>query len=163
MQPLILFGTRPRETDLGKGEFYCPACSVAREDKRVYKRKQVRNYFTLYFVPIIPLGDADEYVICQHCGVAHPPDVLEREFIPKRRILPLAQQLNTLRERLEDGLPVEYAVADLTAAGLARDMAQDNVRQAIGTARRACPTCGLTYAPAVPRCAEDDTPLTDVN
>ena len=161
MQPLIIFGTRPRETTLGKGKFYCPACSVAREDERVYERKKVRNYFTIYFVPLIPLGSGDEYVICQHCGTAHPPDVLEREFIPKRRILPLAKQLNTLRGRLEDGVPVEYAVADLTAAGLEREMAQENVRQVIGAARRTCPDCGLTYAPTVERCAEDNTLLTD--
>lgn len=162
MQPLIIFGTRGRETSEGKGKFYCPNCSVTRDDERVYERKKRRNYFSIYFVPLVPLGSGDEYVVCQNCGTAFAPDIVDANFTPKRRIAPLAQQLNTLKQRLEEGTPVEYAVADLTAAGLERNVAQENVRQVIGQQRRACPDCGLTYAASVERCVEDNTPLSEV-
>lgn len=162
MQPLIIFGTRQRMSDVNSGKFYCPNCSVERGDERQYVRKNIRNYFSLYFVPLIPLGSGEDYIECQNCGMAFQPDVLDIKFKPKRRVLPLAQQLNTLTERLEDGFPVEYAIADLTAAGLERELALDSVRRAIGTLRRQCPECGLTYAPNVASCKEDDTPLEDV-
>lgn len=159
MQPLIIFGTRQRVTDVDSGTFYCPNCSVERGDERRYERKKIRNYFSLYFVPLVPLGSGKDYIECQNCGMAFEPDVLDYKFKPKRRVLPLAQQLNMLQKRLEDGYPVEYAVADLTAAGLERELALENVNRAIGEGRRQCPECGLTYAPSVERCREDDTTL----
>ncbi|MEL6149655.1 MAG: zinc ribbon domain-containing protein [Chloroflexota bacterium] len=159
MQPLIIFGARPRTTTTGKGEFYCPNCSGDEGQQRRYELKKSRNFFTLYFVPLVPLGAGEEYVECQYCGMVFKLDVLDIKFKVKRRVLPLAQQLNTLKQRLEDGLPIEYAVADLTAAGLDRDVAMKNVRQAIGTQFQQCPQCNLRYAPGVERCAEDETPL----
>ncbi len=159
MQPLIIFGARPRVTSVDSGTFLCPNCSTSRDQQRRYERKRSRNYFTLYFVPLVPLGNGQEFIECQNCQTAFDPTVLDVNFKPKRRVLPLAQQLNTLQQRLQDRTPIEYAVADLTAAGLDHDLAQENVRRAIGEARRQCPECNLTYAPTVERCAEDDTPL----
>jgi hypothetical protein len=159
MQPLIIFGTRPRLTVIDEGTFHCPNCSESTGQPRTYQHQQVRNYFTLYFVPIFPLGAGEEIVRCSHCTMIFEPDVLNQTFKPKRHVLPLASQLNTLQQRLEDGLAVEYAVADLTAAGLDRELAKQNVTQVIGGKRRQCPACNLTYAPAVARCTEDDTPL----
>ncbi len=163
MQPLIIFGTKPRTTTVDKGKFYCPNCSVEKGDQRQYERKKVRNYFSLYFVPVIPLGAGQEFIECQFCENAWQPDVLDMVFKPKRRIAPLADQLNTLEQRLRDGTPVEYAVADLTAAGLDRDVALQNVQRVIGDTRKHCPDCGLTYADNVEQCAEDDTPLVHKN
>ncbi|MEM6283662.1 MAG: zinc ribbon domain-containing protein [Chloroflexota bacterium] len=159
MQPLIIFGARPRITTTGHGEFYCPNCSTDSSQQRRYEMKKSRNFFTLYFVPLIPMGAGEEYVECQHCGLVFPTDVLDMKHKPKRRVLPLAQQLNSLKQRLEDGLPIEYTVADLTAAGLDRDVAMENVRQAVGTQFQQCPECNLMYAPGVARCIEDETPL----
>jgi hypothetical protein len=159
MQPFIIFGTYPHTTIVSKGKFYCPHCSVEKGDQRQYERKKVRNYFSLYFVPMVPLGAGQEFVVCQFCGNVWQPNVLDMTFKPKRRIIPLADQLNTLETRLRDGTPIEYAVADLTAAGLDRDVAQQNVQQVMGDGRKHCPDCGLTYADNVEHCAEDDTPL----
>jgi hypothetical protein len=157
MQPLIIFGTRNREEDKGSGDFFCPHCN----EKRRYNRKRVRNYFSLYFVPLIPLGKGQEYVQCQFCSMAFQPEVLDMTIKPKRKIRPLAEQLNTLKDRLESGVPVEYVIADLTAAGLDRDLANENVNRMIGEVRRICPTCNLTYAGNVMTCAEDGTALVD--
>jgi DNA-directed RNA polymerase subunit RPC12/RpoP len=153
----IIFGTGPRREPVDNGDFFCPHCQA---DRR-YTRQHVRNYFRLYFIPVIPLG-AGEYVIeCQTCGKAFAPRILEQDApTPKRKVRPLAVQLNSLEATLRGGFPVEYAVAELTAAGLDRDLANDNVRRVLGDARVQCPDCGLTYAAGVAACAEDGTPLT---
>lgn len=157
MQPLIIFGSRPRVNETGSGTFTCPHCSGP---QRQYVRKTVRHWFTLYFLPVFPLGQAEEIVECQFCNNTWETAILDVKIKPKREVRPLADQLNTLQARLEGGQPVEYAVADLTAAGLDRELALDNVRRAIGEGRAICPDCGLTYADTVMRCVEDDTPLT---
>jgi len=152
----IIFGTGPRRENMDSGEFYCPHCQTTRQ----YKRQRVRNYFRLYFIPLIPLGDSQEIIECETCGMAFAPRVLEMNAPqPKRKARPLAKQLNTLEETLRGGAPVEYVVAELTAAGLDRDLANENVARVLGDDRVQCPQCGLTYARGVSQCAEDGTPL----
>lgn len=155
MQPII-FGTGPRRERVDEGEFFCPHCQTTRH----YERLNVRNYFRLYFIPLIPLGDGREVVVCTTCNNGFDPQVLLMEKPkPKRELRSLAVQLNTLENRLRSGTPIEYAIADLTAAGLDRDLAQDNVDRVIGTARKSCPQCGLTYTADVMTCAEDGATL----
>ncbi len=155
MQPLI-FGTGPRRERVDEGDFFCPHCQA---DRR-YDRVRVRNFFRLYFVPLIPIGDEHEIIVCQTCGTGFDPQILTMDVPkPKRKVQPLAVQLNTLEERLRAGTPIEYAVADLTAAGLDRDLANDNVERVIGAERVSCPECGLTYAAGVSACAEDGAAL----
>lgn len=60
---MIIFGTRGIRTTMEEGEFLCPQCAT---NKR-YKHKKVTNFFTLYFIPLIPLGRAGDYVECQTC------------------------------------------------------------------------------------------------
>lgn len=152
----IIFGMGPRRERIDEGEFFCPHCQAPRH----YERLRVRNYFRLYFVPVLPLGEGHEVIVCNTCGNGFDPAVLaSAPPKPKRTVMPLAAQLNTLAERLRAGTPIEYAIADLTAAGLDRDLANANVERVIGAARVACPACGLTYAPGVARCAEDETAL----
>jgi len=76
-----------------------------------------------------------------------------------REARPLAEQLNTLKQRLHDGLPMEWALADLTAAGLERTLAIQQLEQAVGQGRKVCPTCGLSYAETRQTCSEDATAL----
>lgn len=70
---LIIFGTRGVTTDVGTGQFTCPSC----EKKRTYVQKRVRRFFTLYWIPIIPLDLIGEYVECQSCSSTYSPSVLE--------------------------------------------------------------------------------------
>src|SRR5690242_11887298 len=69
---LIIFGTRGVTTTAGKGEFHCPGCGATRR----YEHKRVRRFFTLYFLPIIPLDLLGEYVECQECKDTYKPAVL---------------------------------------------------------------------------------------
>jgi tellurite resistance protein len=69
---LIIFGTRGVTMSAGRGEFHCPSC-----DRRCgYGHKRVRRFFTLYFIPIIPLDVLGEYVECDSCSSTFTPEVL---------------------------------------------------------------------------------------
>lgn len=69
---LIIFGTRGVTYSVTTGEFWCPSCGV----KRRFDHKRVRRFFTLYFIPIIPLDTLGEYVECDHCKDTFNPEVL---------------------------------------------------------------------------------------
>jgi len=70
---MIIFGTRGVRSTINKGTFDCPQC----ESHQDYKHKKVRNFFTLYFIPVIPLGHLGEYVECQKCRGTFVPKVLD--------------------------------------------------------------------------------------
>lgn len=70
---MIIFGTRGITTTPEKGEFHCPSCS----SKQPYGLKRVRRFFTLYFIPVIPLDKLGEYVECRTCKDTYKPVVLQ--------------------------------------------------------------------------------------
>ena len=70
---MIIFGTRGVKSTVKSGDFLCPQCAT----KVPYKHKKVTNFFTLYFIPLIPLGSAGEYVECLKCKGTFVPRVLE--------------------------------------------------------------------------------------
>jgi tellurite resistance protein len=82
---IIILGTRGVTSLMEKGEFFCPSCDA----RRPYDHKRVRRFFTLYFLPIIPLDVVGEYVECQVCQGTYKPGVLgydpdaEAEAIPE--------------------------------------------------------------------------------
>ena len=69
---MIVYGYRNREIQQGTGNFYCPKC----EAQRQYKHKKTVRYFTLFFVPLFPLGTLSEYVECGVCGRTYKPEIL---------------------------------------------------------------------------------------
>lgn len=70
---MIIFGTRGVKSTINKGTFCCPQCAT----NQPFKHKKVTKFFTLYFIPVIPLGSAGEYVECQSCKGTFVPRVLE--------------------------------------------------------------------------------------
>ena len=60
---MIIFGTRGVTLTGKPAPFYCPQC----DGDRQYKRKTIRRFFTLYFIPLIPLDKLEEYIQCQTC------------------------------------------------------------------------------------------------
>jgi tellurite resistance protein len=69
---MIIFGTRGVTYNKTKGEFHCPRCGPGR-----FHHKRVRRFFTLYFIPVLPLDLLGEYVECQGCTGTFNPEVLE--------------------------------------------------------------------------------------
>jgi hypothetical protein len=146
---MIIFGTRPKYKTIAEGQFFCPHC----QQTRSYLHKKATRYFTLYFIPVIPMGDLGEFIECQTCHTMFEPSARQskRPSTPPRA--DLARLLNTLDERLKNGEPVEYLVRDLTASGLDRDVAMQMLNGKLTGGHKTCNTCNLTYAANVERCA----------
>lgn len=60
---LIIFGTKGVTSTVSTGAFDCPGCSASTH----YEHKKLRRFFTLYWIPLIPLGTIAEYVECLSC------------------------------------------------------------------------------------------------
>jgi hypothetical protein len=71
----------------------------------------------------------------------------------------VAQLINTVPDRLRSGVPAEFLMRDLTAAGVDRDVAQNLINPHLTAGRKTCESCGLTYAAGVATCASCDQPL----
>jgi hypothetical protein len=69
---MIIFGTRSVQSVKARGEFHCPHCS----DRVGYCQKQARRFFTLYFIPIIPLDSIGDFVECLKCSRTYRSEVL---------------------------------------------------------------------------------------
>jgi hypothetical protein len=70
---VIIFGVRGRLSTLEGGQFYCPRC----RGDRAYARRGVRRWFTLFFVPILPISaTTGTRICCDTCKGAFNDDVL---------------------------------------------------------------------------------------
>ncbi|TDB85117.1 TerB family tellurite resistance protein [Actinomadura sp. KC216] len=71
---MIIFGWRVVFFTLTRGIFHCPDCGGDRD----YRRRQGRNFFTLFFIPVIPLTKTGgEFVECDTCHGRWNPGVLD--------------------------------------------------------------------------------------
>ena len=148
---MIIWGTRVRYKDLGEGEFFCPRCQM----KRPYKHKKATRYFTLYFIPLIPMGQLGELVECQACKTAYETSVLQLRPGPQpsgAKTNDASALMKNIPARVRGGDPLEYIVRDLTAAGLDLDVARGAVGGAAGSPIRKCSSCGLTYGSMISQC-----------
>src|SRR5215470_19514294 len=84
VSPLIVWGLRVfyfgRVT---QGVFHCPECGGDRH----YSHKIGRRWFTLFFVPVIPLNVVADVVQCGACNTRYTMNVLN---VPTSRQLELA-------------------------------------------------------------------------
>jgi hypothetical protein len=69
---LLIWGWRTRFKNLAEGVFHCPSCGGDRH----YAHRQARNWFTLFFLPIIPLKVLGEFVECQICKQGYDERIL---------------------------------------------------------------------------------------
>jgi hypothetical protein len=71
---IFFFGTRIRFKPTGSVVFFCPQCGGDRHGTNVL----ARMWFTLMFIPVIPMKTMGEYVQCGTCHTHFKPGVLER-------------------------------------------------------------------------------------
>lgn len=121
---MIIWGSRGITGTLEQAQFHCPQCGTQRSGAL----KQVRNFFTLYFIPLIPMGTLGRFVECGSCGGSFAEEILtydpeqEREETNNKllRVMVLAaladghvdeQENAEIRKQYLDlaGLPVESA------------------------------------------------------
>ena len=69
---MIIFGTRGVTSTARSGVFHCPQCA----GESGYRHRRVRRFFTLYFIPLIPLDKLGEYVECDTCAGTFQEGVL---------------------------------------------------------------------------------------
>lgn len=75
---MIIWGSRGLTSIVESSQFHCPQCSSAQP----CNLKQVRTFFTLYFIPLIPLNVAGRYVECNRCGGTYTEEALS--YDPER-------------------------------------------------------------------------------
>ena len=69
---LIIWGTQTTPRCEAKGSFDCPRCSM----RRTYALMAIKRWFTLYFLPVIPLGTRGRYVQCESCAETYSLEIL---------------------------------------------------------------------------------------
>ncbi len=148
---MIILGVNDRAKTVGEGTFFCPHC----QHSHSYARKKAKLYFSLFFVPLIPLKDLGEYVECRHCWNRFSPEVVQRPAMRGAA----AHQAPAVRADLESGTPLEMARQKLINEGYAAEFADEVVAAAAGTWTRQCPSCRLTYIHQISRCAACGEPL----
>ncbi len=87
---MIIWGSRGLTSTVENGQFHCPQCDTTRP----FNLKQVKNFFTLYFIPIIPLNVAGRYVECGSCGGSFAEEIRYRDPEKER------QEMNTRMMRV---------------------------------------------------------------
>jgi tellurite resistance protein len=114
-EPVIIFGWRVLWRSAGNGVFHCQRCRVDRQ----FSHMVGRRWFTLFFIPVIPLGQTGQHVRCLACGTRYRMEALN---------VPTSAQAQVA---LPTGMRAA-AVAVLRAAGggseLARRRAVDAIR-----------------------------------
>jgi hypothetical protein len=71
---LLIFGLRVFYRTIAQGTFHCRRCGGDRE----YRHRAGRRWFTLFFLPVIPLNSVGEHVQCTTCRTRYVTDVLSQ-------------------------------------------------------------------------------------
>lgn len=69
---MIIWGFRGRNKRLDGGHFHCPNEGGDRE----YDLMEARRWFTLFFIPLLPLKVLGQFVACRSCDATYDPQVL---------------------------------------------------------------------------------------
>ncbi len=70
---LLIFGVTIRFKHLAEHDFFCPVCGGDRRGVL----EMARRWFSVFFIPIIPLGELGQSVRCTTCGHRFDPTVLD--------------------------------------------------------------------------------------
>lgn len=70
---MIITGVRTTESTVATGQFSCPCCRT----RQNYRQIVYQRWFTLYFIPVMPLGRLGEQVECQGCYSRFAPEAAD--------------------------------------------------------------------------------------
>jgi len=170
---IIIWGFRVFYRTVGEGTFHCRKCGGDRQ----YRHRTGRRFFTLFFIPLIPLNKVGEHVQCTTCKSRYVMDVLSLPTAAQMQTaLPLgmrAAAVAVLRAG-DPGSPAarHRAVAAIQGAGaqeytdadLDADAAQpaEDARGAVGqVARQLTPDSKEWFLAEIVRVGMADGPLTE--
>ena len=63
-----MIGLSTTKPVIDTGSFECPKC----HQQRSYQRKAIKNWISIYFIPIIPIGSSGEVLQCTKCKIEVP-------------------------------------------------------------------------------------------
>lgn len=170
---IILWGFRVFYRTVGEGVFHCRKCGGDRQ----YRHRAGRRFFTLFFIPVIPLNKAGEHVQCTTCKTRYVMDALSLPTAAQMQTaLPLGMRAAAVAV-LQSGDPGstaarQRAVAAIQGAGaqeytdadLDADAAQpaDAARSAVGqVARQLTPDSKEWFLAEIVRVGMADGPVTE--
>lgn len=169
---LIIFGFRTFFRTLAQGVFHCRKCGGDRE----YRHRAGRRFFTLFFLPVIPLAKTGEHVQCSTCKTRYTLDALRLPTAAQMQVaLPTGMRAAaaTMLQAGQPGHPAarQRAVAAIQQAGahdyqdqyLNADMAQPPQarREALGqVAQQLTPDAREWFLAEMIRIGLADGPLT---
>jgi hypothetical protein len=142
--PIIIWGSRGLTSALDSGSFYGPRC----DGNSRYTLQQVRSWFTLYWLPVFPIGAAQRYVECRSCGGTFHEEVLDMETPTEGQ-----RVLNRVYQDLRNGSSLEDARAELESHGLEPNRARGIIEEMAEGETWKCKSCGNTYLRMVKRCS----------
>jgi uncharacterized tellurite resistance protein B-like protein len=96
---MIIWGSRGLTSTVDSQPFHCPQCDRQRQGDL----KQVRTFFTLYFIPLIPLSVAGRYVECTSCGGTFAEDALTYDPEAERQEMQMHMLRVMVMAALADG------------------------------------------------------------
>jgi len=143
--PFIIFGTRGVTSHLDSGTFYCPSC----QDTVDYRLKQQRPFFTLFFIPVFPIGGGQRYVECGRCGQTFREAVLDMEPPNESQ-----RMLTQLYQELRTGSSLGTVQKKLVALGMDQEKARSIVEQMADKDTWVCSGCGERYLKGVKKCLQ---------
>jgi tellurite resistance protein len=112
---LLIFGLSVFFRTVGQGDFHCPNCGGDRH----YRQRVARRWFTLFFVPVIPLNRVGEVIECATCRTRFNLDALR---------LPTAQQMAAALPMAMRAAAAEVLTAGDPSGSAARARAVEAVR-----------------------------------
>ena len=141
---MIIFGTRGVTYSHGDGQFHCPSCGEG-----AYKHKRVRRFFTLYFIPLIPLDLLGEYIECDQCAGTYQTEILsydpsqgaamiEAEFHTGIRKVMVLMMLADGRIDDDEVQTIQQIYSDLAGAGLPEADVRREAAELEGASPKAC-------------------------
>ena len=170
---LLIWGLRVFFHTVSQGVFHCRNCGG---DRR-YRLRSGRRFFTLFFIPVIPLTKVGEHVQCQTCKTRYVVDVLKLPTAAQMQAALPAGMRAAATAMLQSGDPAspaarQRAVAVIQGAGaqgyadgnLDHDRAQpvEAVGQALSqVAQQLTPDAKEWFLAEVIRVGTADGPLTE--
>lgn len=135
----IIFGIDERIHTTGSGTFHCPNCGPNRE----YRRERRAQYFYMFFVPVVPLNEWPERVLCKNCCSQFTKSVLfynpeldrqERDERPDR--IKLVMILTLLRsDRIPDS--ALRSIEEVIRVESGEELSREDLERDIAEARAA--------------------------
>src|SRR6516165_9224700 len=116
---LIIFGLRVFYRTIAQGTFHCRRCGGDRQ----YRHRVGRRWFTLFFIPVIPLNSVGEHVQCTTCRTRYVTEVLSQPTTAQMQAALPAGMRAAASAMLRSGdpaspVPRQRAMEAVTAAGV---------------------------------------------